>query len=235
MAAKRKTRRLSNGTLDVLRPGPVKTHTESTPEDPVAEPSTKAEVLPELDKASVEKPKKSATPDNYVDQIRLFPAIQAVLLELQKQDKFLRVDKSVVNELERYCSTKALIPEILSADNRETVDKAQQGLQELQARLDRVAAVHLGVRKIQRALQKLETMARHEMAVHGYITTKTSKPSADQLLALVLPELQTHQDAWETFSRICRDVQDHIGSAKEVIRIQMKLDENLHWAQRSGA
>ena len=174
-------------------------------------------------------------PDNYIDRIRALPAIQAVLQELQKQETILRVDKSVVNELKQYCATKSLIPAILSADNRETVESAQQGLQELQARLDRVAAVHLEVRKIQRALQRLETMARHDLAVHLFITTKTSKPSADQLVALVLPELQIHQDAWETFSRICRDVQDHLGSAKDVIRIQMKLDENLHWAQRSGA
>jgi hypothetical protein len=173
--------------------------------------------------------------ENLITQIRKLPAVQAVLQELKNQEKVLRVDKSVVGELELYCVTKTLIPEILSADRADTVEKAQQGLQELQARLDRVAAIHLTVRKIQRALQKLETMARHDLALNGHITPKTSKPSADQLLALVLPELQVHQDAWETFSKICRDVQDHLGSAKEVIRIQMKLDENLHWAQRSGA
>lgn len=172
---------------------------------------------------------------NHIEQIRALPAIQAVLQELKKQEPILRVDKSVVQELERYCSTKQLIPEILSADRADTVEKAQQGLQELQARLDRVASIHLGVRKMQRALQKLETMARHDLAVHNHITPKTSKPSADQLVSLALPELQNHQDAWETFSKICRDVQEHLGSAKEVIRIQMKLDENLHWAQRSGA
>lgn len=172
---------------------------------------------------------------NHVDEIRELPAVKAVLEELKKQASVLQVDKMVVQELERYCSTKALIPEILSADDPDTVARAQRGLQELQARLDRVVAVHLGVRKIQRALQKLETMARHDLARHSFITPKTSKPSADQLVSLSLPELQNHQDAWDTFSKICRDVQDHLGNAKEVIRIQMKLDENLHWAQRSGA
>jgi hypothetical protein len=202
------------------REEPVRKQRETETEKPVAPPAPGV---------------TSSQPLNYIDQIRALPAISAVLHELQKQAGVLRVDRSVLQELERYCATKQVIPEILSADRAETVEKAQQGLQELQARLDRVAAIHLGVRKLQRALQKLETMARHELAVQGHLTPKTSKPSADQLVALALPELQNHQDAWETFSKICRDVQEHVGSAKDVIRIQMKLDENLHWAQRSGA
>jgi hypothetical protein len=170
-----------------------------------------------------------------IDAIRELPALKAVLEELRKQDQVLRVDREVINELERYCSTKALIPEILSADNPDTVELAQRGLQELQARLDRVVAIHLGVRKVQRALQKLETTTKHELARSGLITTKTSKPSADLLVSLALPELRNHQDAWETFSYICRDVEQHLGNAKEVIQIQIKLDGNLHWAQRAGA
>lgn len=219
---------------DVLRPAEPASKPDAKPQ-----PETPSHVeVPVTESVETGKPAKAAGRAKalpIVHELRALPTILAVMQELQKQEKVLRVDKSVVAELEQYCATKALIPEVLSADNIETVELAQRGLQELQARLDRVAAIHLGVRKILRALQKLEIMARHDLAAHDHITPKTSKPSADQLISLVLPELRVHQDAWETFSKICRDVQDHLGSAKEVIRIQMKLDENLHWAQRSGA
>jgi hypothetical protein len=161
--------------------------------------------------------------------------IKAALAELKNRRDILNIDRAVYGELESYLAVKKLLPEILAAEEKGTVRKAQTALYELQGKLDRVATIHLSTRKMLRALDRLEIMSKGALAEAGRITEKTSKPSADQMISLVLPELASYQSDWTYLGKMCQDVQDHLGNAQEVLKLQMKMDENLHWAQRSGA
>lgn len=172
----------------------------------------------------------------WIVQVRTKNAsIASARAELEKRVAMLNIDRSVYAELESYLAVKALLPEMLTAEDRESVQKAQRALYELQGKLDRVAVIHLGARRIIRALGRLEVMSKSALADSGHITEKTSKPSADQLIALVLPELVSYQVDWAALLKMCDDVIDHLSNAKDVLKLQMKMDENLHWAKREGA
>ena len=163
------------------------------------------------------------------------PAIQAIHKELETRADLLRIEPSTYGEMSSYLAVQNLLPQMLSAKDQATVRKAQNALYELQGKMDRVMAIQLGARKLQRALGRLEILAKGALATAGYITEKTSKPSADQLIALAIPELAVYQNNWAHLIKVCQDVIDHLASAKDVLKLQMKMDENLHWARREGA
>jgi len=168
-------------------------------------------------------------------KIRARETFVAILEELRDRREQLKLDTAVIQELNQYLQVQSLLPSILTSDNRKEVNKAQEALFTLQGRLDRVASIHLTTRKIIRALNRLEILAKSDLLAAGILTDKTSKPSAEQTTMLMIPELFVVLNEWDFLERLCRDVQDHIGNAKESLTLQMKLDGNHWWAQRNGA
>ena len=92
----------------------------------------------------------------------------------------------------------------------------------------------MDTRRVLRVLGKIEILIKRELAKHSLISEKTSKPAAEQVVSLVVPELRIHQGNWTYVKKLCKDVQDHLSGAKSTVQLQIKLDENLNWAQRRG-
>jgi len=170
-----------------------------------------------------------------VNSARNLESIQAILNQMEIRNKeLLSVDPILKSELQGYLRTAKIIPAEISTSNADTVKATQRALWTIQGWLDRVVAIHMDVRRVLRVLGKIEILVKRELAKVGLITQKTSKPSADQLISLVIPELRVHQNNWIYVKKMCTDVQDHLSGAKNTVQLQIKLDENLNWIQRRG-
>jgi len=171
-----------------------------------------------------------AGPDT--QELRNREAIRAVLQELKKRQKMLDANPAIDQELSGYLSVQKLLPELLSADSRESVNQAQKALYELQGRLDRVAAIHFSVRKVLRGLSRLEVLVKRDLADAGVIAQKTSKPQTEVVISLTVHELTMYQSRWGHMEKLCIAVQKHLTDARENLAVQMKLDHNWQWSQR---
>lgn len=167
--------------------------------------------------------------------LRTRPAIAAVIAEMQKKTRILDGDLDLLSELRTYTSVKPLLPTIIDADAVETVRTAQRALNEIQGRFDRVATIFLDARRVSRTLSRLDILVRKELSKAGMISEKTSKPSAELLVSLVVPELAICQKKWAILEKSCDGVQRHLSDAKQTLQMQIKLDENLRWAQRAAS
>lgn len=174
-----------------------------------------------------------AGPDT--EKLREREAIRAVLQELKKRQKMLDANPAIDSELSGYLSVQKLLPELLSADDRGAVNQAQKALYELQGRLDRVAAIHLSVRKVLRGLSRLEVLVKRDLADAGVISQKTSKPQTEVVISMTVHELTMYQSRWTHMEKMCTSVQKHLTDARENLAVQMKLDHNWQWSQRRSS
>jgi len=162
-------------------------------------------------------------------------AICAVLQQLKKQQELLDTSPEIDAELSRHLAIQKLLPELLSTEDRESVNAAQRALYEVQGRLDRVAAIHLSVRKILRGLSRLEIITRKDLADAGVINQKTSKPQTENIISITVHELTLYQSRWNYLEKMCTAVQKHLTEARENLSVQMKLDQNWLWSQRRSS
>jgi hypothetical protein len=169
-----------------------------------------------------------------VDELRGREKIQSVLLELENRSQMLEIKGELVSEIRSYFDVAKNIPKVISTGDARSVAGAQGGIHLIQARLDRVIEIQMSAGKVVRALGKLEVLARCDLARAGVINHKTSGAAAKQTLSLVLPELTIHQQNWLSFDRQCQQLMQHLGDAKDTIRMQIKLDENTNWSRRYG-
>ena len=86
--------------------------------------------------------------------------------------------------------------------------------------------------KVLQALGRLEVLARQELSRIEVVGPKTSGTAAKQALGLVIPELVIPQQRWVAFEKKCQQVLQHLGDAKDTIRLMIKLDENANWSRR---
>ena len=158
--------------------------------------------------------------------------IKAIVAEMETREQQLEVDPALAGELRSYTNTAALIPKRIEVADRRSVNAAQEALQQLQGRVDRVLAIQVAIFQMKRALGKLDTLVVKDLAEAGLITSKTSAAAAKQLVGIVVPELAIAQQRWNIFEKFCLAVQNHLGDAKDTVRQQIRLDENANWNQR---
>lgn len=171
-----------------------------------------------------------------IDGIRDRVGIRDILQELRARGDFLVIEGGLIGEVRSYMDTSSLVPSVIEVSDRGSVLRAQESLKNLQARVDRMMEIQLSVLKVVRALGKLEILARGELGRVGLVNGRTSGNGMKQLITMVLPELGIAQNNWESFERLCGKVLNHLGDAKDTIRLQMKLDEVSNWNRRySGA
>jgi hypothetical protein len=175
-----------------------------------------------------------AKDDFDVDVLRKRGKIQSVLQELVARAQMLVIKQDLVDEITSYFAIARNIPKTVRAMDAQSVAGAQEGIHMLQARLDRVIEIQMSVGKVVRALGKLEVLARCDLARAGVVTHKTSGTAAKQTISLVLPELTIYQQSWASFDKQCQQLMQHLGDAKDTIRMQTKLDENANWSRRYG-
>ncbi len=159
--------------------------------------------------------------------------LKAILQELggNSADK-VEINPLLAGELRSFIDTKTLIPTRIEVADRRSVNQAQEALAELQGRVDRVLAIQSTVFKVKQALGKLEILVVKDLAEAGVITGKSTGAATKLMLGIVMPELAVIQQKWVVFEKFCLSVQNHLGDAKDTIRMQIKLDENANWNRR---
>lgn len=167
-----------------------------------------------------------------LDALRARDQMAAIIKEIEQNEAKLAINPTMTNELRSYANTSTLIPRHIEAADRRSVQQAQEALQQLQSRVDRVLAVQASILHIKRVLGKLEILVVKDLAEAGIVTSKSSGAVTKQLVGIVLPELAIHQNNWNAVERLCLAVQNHLGDAKDTVRQQIRLDENANWNRR---
>jgi hypothetical protein len=167
-----------------------------------------------------------------IEELRKREQIKAILDQMVERTEQLEVNSTMSNELRSYIDTASFIPKHIEAADRRSVSAAQEALQQLQSRVDRVLAIQAAIFSMKKTLKKLETLIVKDLAAAGLVTSKTSGAAAKQLVGIVCSELAIAQDRWTTFEKFCLAVQNHLGDAKDTVRQQIRLDENANWNRR---
>ena len=162
---------------------------------------------------------------------RSLKGIVAILDLLEENSAKFEVPPKMLKEIRGYLSTGPLIPPSLSSDDDRSVRKAQSSLQVLQSRLDRIIVFHFAVRNRLELLMQLEIRAKHVLLGCGAMTKAASKPAVTLALIRVMPELIEARERWSEMEKMLAMAQRHMEGAKDVIKTQMKLDDNVRWAQ----
>lgn len=155
--------------------------------------------------------------------------IKKLLRRIEREDT-LQIDEEVHDEILSYLEVRPLLPDILNHQNRKNVRKAQTALVEIEARIDKCLLAQAGVRTRLRLFNRLEFEIKQDLFRVGFITEKASKPSVEQALALVVPELTNLKDEWKELEELCRSAHKRLLDAKDTMKLLSKLDDNYRWA-----
>jgi len=184
-------------------------------------------------------PSKSATSDgngttSHEDDkntsLRGLPEIKALLKKLEDESERFEVGADITNELREALVVRPLLPNILNHQKLSNVRKAQRALIELESRLDTCLKIQDQARQRLRLFSRLEFEVKQSLFRVDFINSKSSKPSVEQAISIVVPELISLKDEWKGLEQLCRDVHKRVSDAKETIKIVMKLDDNYRWA-----
>jgi hypothetical protein len=124
----------------------------------------------------------------------------------------LQVQPALLNELKGYLAVGP-IP-VIDWNDQDTIRRGQEILAEMEAKLDRVMAIHHDAKRI---LQRISSV----------ITTVKAELVNTQVLTAKMYELLRR---WELVAELCHDAQKRLDTAKDTIKLMAKLDDNLRWA-----
>lgn len=165
--------------------------------------------------------------------IRSRRVIKSLLQRIEDEDT-LQVDGDVYDQIVSYLEVRPLFPNILNHQSKANTRKAQKALVEIEARVDKTLYAQAGVRTRLRLFSRLEFEVKQELFRVGFITEKSSKPSTEQALALVVPELINLKDEWKELEELCRLVHKRLNEAKDTMKLLGRLDDNYRWANVDG-
>lgn len=177
----------------------------------------------------------SKADDLDIKELRDRSKIDEIIGKLDEHEKLLTIKNDLVSEVKGYANCAKFMPKRIHVEHRESVDRAQEAIHRVQARLDRLLVIHSDISRVNKLLGQLEIFAKQDLARAKVIGKKTSAAQVKVILSIVIPELADAQLRWSTFAKLVGQVQDHLGEAKASIRLQQKLDENANWARRYGA
>ena len=162
--------------------------------------------------------------------VRDLPAIENLLENLEEEGERFVVDEDVIDELRSYLEVRPLLPKVLNHHKRKNVRAVQEGLMQMEARLDRCLAVQDEVRNQLRFFTRIEYEIKQELFKHGFITEKSSKPSTEQAVALAVPEFVCIKDDWKGLEELCRSLHKRLLDVKDTVKLMSRLDDNYRWA-----
>lgn len=112
-----------------------------------------------------------------------------------------------------------------------TIRRAQKALQFMEARLDRIMALHHDAKRVLQIVTSAEYQLVSAMVRSGKLSSKATGPAQQLALTAAVPKLMRVKTRWSALDQVCTQAQKRIASAKESIKLQSNLDDNLRWAQ----
>ena len=153
----------------------------------------------------------------------------------QSRDRAIEMDNPQLDdwmdEIRGYLDVGKMLGRSIDFEKPATVRRAQRALQHMEARLDRVVALHHDAKRVLQIIVAVEYKLIGAMTRQKMLPKKTTGPAQQQALMTVVPKLITVKTRWETLDQVCTQAQKRIASAKESLKLQSSLDDNLRWAQ----
>jgi len=157
--------------------------------------------------------------------------LAAIRETLTSVGETLIVPSNLLKVLKSLLNTKDLIPKVLNADDKASVRRAQASLQQLQEAQDKAVSIHFSIRRRLELLLQIELEAKHILLSERVMPDSASGPRQQNCLLAQFPQLALHHARWNELDKLCTLVQVHLGRAMRTIELQMKLDDNVRWAQ----
>lgn len=165
-------------------------------------------------------PKPSDTTRQLIQQVR------------SRVKEFLATDLNAqMNEVRGYLLVSELLPTVVDFEKPQSIRKAQRALATIEARLDRIIAIHHDAKRVIQIIVAVEYQVLSTFSRDRLIAEKATGPAQQQKLNQMVPKLVTAKVRWQTVDQICTQAQQRLAAAKESIKLQLKLDDNLRWAQ----
>jgi exonuclease VII small subunit len=140
----------------------------------------------------------------------------------------LQVQPALLNELKGYLAVGP-IP-VIDWNDQDTIRRGQEILAEMEAKLDRVMAIHHDAKRILQRISSVITTVKAELVNTQVLTAKMSGPQTVTVLETQVPEIYELLRRWELVAELCHDAQKRLDTAKDTIKLMAKLDDNLRWA-----
>jgi hypothetical protein len=136
-----------------------------------------------------------------------------------------------LDEVRGYLILSPLLPITINFEEPKTIRKAQRALATIEARLDRIITLHHDAKRVLQIISMVEHQLLSYMARYKILPEKTTGPAQQQKLTEYAPLLVKMRIQWAAVDSICTQAQQRLASAKDSLKLQAKLDDNLRWAQ----
>jgi hypothetical protein len=164
-----------------------------------------------------------------ISSMTLKELIQQVRAQLKKFDSE-DIDP-LANEIATYLNVGSLLPSIINWKKETSIRKAQKALSKMEGRLDRIVKIHHDAKRVLQSIAAVEYQLLGALVRAKKLDKKSSGPAQQLVLASVIPILGKTRAKWLMLDIVCTQAQQRIASAKDSIRQQWRLDDNLRWAQ----
>jgi hypothetical protein len=146
--------------------------------------------------------------------------------------EFLTTDlDGQMDEIRGYLFISDLLPTVVNFEQPKSIRKAQRALATIEARLDRIVSLHHDAKRVLQIISSVEYQTLSTLSRDRVLPEKATGPAQQQKINQLLPKLVTAKVRWQTLDQICTQAQQRLAAAKESIKLQLKLDDNLRWAQ----
>ena len=150
----------------------------------------------------------------------------------RKVREFLTVNLDAqMDEVRGYLAISDLLPTVVNFEQPKSIRKAQRALATIEARLDRIVALHHDAKRVLQIIASVEYQTLSTLSRDRIVPEKATGPAQQQKINQLLPKLVTAKVKWQTVDQICTQAQQRLAAAKESVKLQLKLDDNLRWAQ----
>lgn len=153
----------------------------------------------------------------------------------QARDRAIKMDNPQLDEwmdeIRGYLDVGKTLGKSINFEKPATIRRAQKALSFMEARLDRVLALHHDAKRVLQILASVEFQLIGAMTRQGVLSNKATGPAQQQAIAAAVPKLLHVKTRWEALDIVCTQAQKRIASAKDSLKLQSNLDDNLRWAQ----
>jgi hypothetical protein len=137
----------------------------------------------------------------------------------------------LMDEIRGFLNVGQYLPPTINYEKPSTIRKAQLALAKMERHLDVVVPLHHDAKRTLQIIASVEYQLTGALVRANVIPEKASGPVKDHHLAAAVPLLGRVKIRWTSLDKICTQAQQRLASARESIKLQAKLDDNLRWAQ----
>jgi hypothetical protein len=140
----------------------------------------------------------------------------------------LQVPKTLLDEIKGYIAVGP-VP-VIDWNDQASIRRGQEILAEMEAKLDRVVAIHHDTKRLLQRLSAVIVQVKAELLASGTLQVKMTAPQMTSVLETQIPGIYVLLRRWELVAELCSDAQKRHDTAKDTIKLMSRLDDNLRWA-----